>query len=237
MIATYLIIDVAIIYDSNYSLETFSESDTYLVLTLVPLFFIFIAFAFSLIVSSLIKGQLIKIFFQRFLIVSLIPSLFLGLYFIFSRGTDDKYAYRYYNKEHNEKYKIFYNDSRDENIDLAIKALEKSTTENGELRIKRMRVIEKDTIQNGVTKKYYDIHQIYCLGRDCYPNNTFAARYIIFDKKITELFHNKTIEVGIGYNENKICDSLLELTLTNQTKDSIIQNTENLIIDVVKFKE
>jgi hypothetical protein len=237
LIATFLIIDFAIIYHNNYSLDSLSERDTYIVLTLIPLFFIFISFAFSVLVSSLIKGQLIKIYFLKFFLITLIPSLLFGLYYVFNGGFNNKNAYRIFNKEHNEKYKIFYNDSRDENINLAIRALENSTTDNGELRIKRMRVIEKDTIENGVNKKFYDIHQIYCLGRNSYINNTFASRYLIIDKKVTELFYNESIKLGIGYNENKICDSLLKLTLTNQTKDSIIQNSENNILDVVKLKK
>ena len=237
VIFIFVIIDIAIIYEDGYTLNDIFDWEIYLRLILIPSFFIFIPVVFSLLISSIIKGQLIRKNFQQILLWALIPSLVWGLSFIFNRGNQQYIDYQESNILHNENYKNFYNDDRDKNVVLAIEAIENKFSEKGEYKIKRMRVVELDTMIEGISKKFYDIHQIYCLGKECDENNTFAARHIILDNYINELYYNESIKNRIGSLENTICDSLMKKTLTNQIIDSLKMNTENFILDIVKLKE
>ncbi len=237
IISLFIIVALAFAFIYDFSTRRIFDTDYLLVTIIFSFFLLLIGFGSAFIISSLIKGEYIKSFFQDFLKWTIPISLFLGLYILYDWQMGIKYRYREDNLAHNEKYKNFYEDSRDENIKLVIEKVENQLDNKGDYRIVRMRVLEKDTIINERHSSYYDIHQIYYIGRRNYKNNTYFARHIVLNKNINELNFNTPISSSSIIEKVSAIDTLVKRMMTNQTMEDITKVSVNLLEDVIKLKE
>ena len=237
IVSLFIAIAIAFAFIDDFSIRRIFDFYFLLVTIIFSIFLLFIGFISAIIISSLIKGQYIKSYFQDFFKWTIPISLLLGLYILYDWQMGIKYRYREYNLEHNEEYKNFYQDSRDENIKLVIKQMENQIDNKGDYRIVRMRVLERDTFINDRHSLYYDIHQIYYIGRKNYNNNTYFARHIVANKKINELNFNTPISSSSINEQVSAIDTLVKRMMTNQSMQSIEKVSLNLAEDVIKLKE
>lgn len=225
-----LIIIISIFVLSAFRFYKFEEYETFWDwnVILLPLIFLIIpAFIIAFFVSSLLRNQFEKTYFIKISIVTNAAALAFAICYIiisYYKNVDFK---NNDNIVHNNNYKNFYGDSRDTFVTLAINAVEQKQKNKNDYKIYRMRVLERDTFINDKALKYYDVNQIYILGKNRNDSNTYVSRQIVYDNKKLQEIYNKSILVdSTGFNELKRYNDEI-FNLMKIVPDSIKNNFED----------
>jgi hypothetical protein len=192
----------------------------------------------SVLATSIIKGELVKKTFQTLFLWTSIIFLAVFLFNDFSNYFKQTNNYKTENINHNNYYKSFYGDKRDEFVKQVIQRIEIKQKEIGDYKIFRIRVIERDTLLDNKTLKYYDIHQIYFIGEYKDDFYKYVSRHIILDdNKIVELYDKPFLKDETGKKELEECEFLEKKMFNEHSLDSTKYMFNEYGIDLIKLKE
>ena len=196
LIITLLIFVLSFTY--NYLWEQSASEIDWLMVTLIPVIFLFI--------PALILGLLIKVIYKKENIYNIFIITFsLGLavaiyynvgYFLGIYHPD----YVAMNKDSNDFYKNYYANSKDSLITLALTALDKKPQSKG-YGIESIEFVERDTVVKNDSLKYYDVQIKYFIGEKMSDKNAFECRYLIYSDKTVQEVYNKRLNYNATTNQ------------------------------------
>jgi hypothetical protein len=233
----FLVLVVTLFIAKGYVLQDLLDVSVLLVLLLFPAACVIISLVCSFFFSALIKGQFNKVYFRKWLSMTLLPSMFLGLFFIYKlqQGWNDRQST--INSKHNARYRHVYGDERDILIGKAIDRVCNRFTDKTPIRIKRMRVVDLDSIQGNSIKGNLEVQLIYCLGKSCKDKSTFASRQCIKGNKIEDLFVKEPITEGVGLKQYNEIENLLRLRTKDLEQQEAVAIAMLIAKDLIIIKE
>jgi len=120
-------------------------------------------------------------------------------FFLLGFGSDLYYDNYQANINNNKPYKNYFSHSNDSLVVLAISAIEKKQKKLNDYGIYYMRIIEGDTLHNGVNVPCYMVYQIYFLGKRFNEDNAYVSKHIIYtDKTIQEIYDKALLTDSTG---------------------------------------
>ena len=222
----------------NFNLSNYISSENLFRTIFVATLIYISAATLAVLVTSIIKGELVKKTFQTLFFWTSIIFFAVFIFNDFSNYYKQINNYKTENIIHNNFYKSFYGDKRDEFVKQAIHRIESKQKEMGDYKIFRMRVIERDTLLDNKNLKYYDIHQIYFIGEYSDDFFKYVSRHIILDNnKLVELYDKPFFQDETGKKEHEECEFLENKMFTNNSFDSIKYIVNEYGIDLIKLKE
>ncbi len=229
IVVTFLLVTIIsnIAYDFNY-VRFF----------IFPIFLTFISTVSSVVISSLIKGQFIRSYFNKFFLYCHSCVLVIWFAYVITIYNENKNYWKIDNLEHNNNYKQFYGDSRDSNVIVSINSIENKFADKSVYRIYRIRVIEKDTFLNEKFSKFYDIHQIYFTDKFHYDTTTYVSRHLVSENKILKVVYDKPFLKDLtGRIELAICEEQIKEMFKDKTLDSLQKSITDFSLDIIKLTQ